>query len=385
MSKRKKKTAARKATPIGRASGTSSEEGISPTLADMRSELDQIDREILAAINRRGAIAQKIGQLKQADQQRVYDSQRELSVLQQAVGNNGGPLSDEAVRAVFRELVSGSRAVQTPIRVAYLGPEFTFSHLAAIERFGQSAELVPVGTIASVFEEVERGQAEFGVVPMENSTDGRVSDTLDCFSRSHVRICAELPLRIHHCLLGAGNRDQVRTVYSKPQPLSQCRNWLARHLPNADLQEVASTADAARRVKGDPKSAAVASAQAAVNYELPVLVRNIEDNTDNITRFAIISAAAADLTGTDKTALMFEIAHEPGALADTMAIFKRNRLNMTWIESFPIPGSRGRYLFFVEFVGHQSEPRARRAIATIRKKSVRLEVLGSYAQTEPVG
>ena len=158
---------------------------------------------------------------------------------------------------------------------------------------------MPVGTIAAVFEEVERGQAQFGVVPMENSTDGRVSDTLDCFSRSHVRICGELPLRIHHCLLGIGTRDEVRTVYSKPQPLSQCRNWLARHLPNADLREVGSTAEAAKPAKDDPHVAAVASAQAGVNYGLPVLVPNIEDNPDNVTRFAVISTdnvAAAPAT-----------------------------------------------------------------------------------------
>jgi chorismate mutase / prephenate dehydratase len=394
MSKRKKNPSTKKPTAKAAQSaqsggGDASSAEPKSTVSGLRSELDQIDREILTAINRRASVAQQIGQLKQADGQHVYDPNREAKILQQVAANNDGPLSDAAVRAVFRELVSGTRDVQTPVRVAYLGPEFTFSHLAAIERFGQSAELVPVGTIAAVFEEVERGQAHFGVVPMENSTDGRVSDTLDCFSRStrarDVHICGELPLRIHHCLLGVGTRDRVRTVYSKPQPLSQCRNWLARHLPNADLHEVASTADAARRAKDEPESAAVASAQAGVNYELPVLVQNIEDNPDNITRFAIITTNTADRTGNDKTALMFEIAHEPGALADTMAIFKRNGLNMTWIESFPIPGSRGRYLFFVEFVGHQGEPSSRRAIKTLTKKSLRLEVLGSYAQTEPVG
>jgi chorismate mutase/prephenate dehydratase len=354
-------------------------------MPELRNELEQVDREILDAISRRGQIAQRLGQVKQTKHQPVYDADREKKVIQQAVANNAGLLSNEAVRAIFREIVSGTRGIQMPVRVAYLGPEFTFSHLAAIERFGQSAELVPVGTIAAVFEEVERGQAQFGVVPMENSTDGRVSDTLDCFSRTPVHICGELPLRIHHCLLGVGERDEIRIVYSKPQPLSQCRNWLARHLPKVELREVASTADAARRAKEDAKSAAVASAQAGVNYELPVLVRNIEDNPDNVTRFAIIAATSSEPTGSDKTALMFEIAHEPGALADTMAIFKRNRLNMTWIESFPIPGSRGRYLFFVEFVGHQKEPASRRAIATITKRSLRLEVLGSYAQAEPVG
>jgi chorismate mutase/prephenate dehydratase len=354
-------------------------------LASLRAELDHLDAEILAAINRRGEIAQQIGEFKRSDARQVFDADREASVLQQAIDNNSGPLSNDAVRAVFRELISGTRAVQMPTRVAYLGPEFTFSHLAAIERFGQSAELVPVGTIAAVFEEVERGQAHFGVVPMENSTDGRVSDTLDCFSRSRVRICGELPLRIHHCLLGGGSREQVRTVYSKPQPLSQCRNWLARHMPGAELREVGSTAEAARKAKDDSQAAAVASAQAGVNYGLPVLVPNIEDNPDNVTRFAVISAATSERTGHDKTALMMEIVHQPGALADAMAIFKRNQLNMTWIESFPIPGSRGRYLFFVEFVGHESESRACRAINTLAKKSLRLEVLGSYAQMEPVG
>lgn len=393
MSKSKKKSTTKKNTTKRShvvPQGSNSSEGSTPgagagNVAELRQELDQVDREILAAINRRGTIAQKIGEVKQAAGQCVYDAARESNVLQQVVASNVGPLGDEAVRAVFRELVSCTRALQKPIRVAYLGPEFTFSHLAAIERFGQSAELVPVGTIAAVFEEVERGQADFGVVPMENSTDGRVSDTLDCFSRSRMRICGELPLRIHHCLMGIGERDGLRTIYSKPQPLSQCRNWLARHLPHAELHEVSSSAEAARRVRDDSTAAAIASAQAAVNYELPVLVRNIEDNPDNITRFAIISASAADRTGKDKTALMVEIEHQPGALADAMAIFKRNRLNMTWIESFPIPGSRGRYLFFVEFVGHPSEPRAHRAIATLRKKSLRLEVLGSYAQAEPVG
>jgi chorismate mutase/prephenate dehydratase len=355
------------------------------SIADLRRQLDQLDRTIVESMNRRAELAQKIGPLKRSGAQSVYDPQREAEVLVQAVSSNQGPLSDAAVRAVFRELVSGTRALQTPVRVAYLGPEFTFSHLAAIERFGQSAELVPVGTIAAVFEEVERGQAQFGVVPMENSTDGRVSDTLECFSRSHVRIYAELPLRIHHCLLGTGKREEVSTVYSKPQPLSQCRNWLARHLPNADLQEVASTGEAAKRASQNSRAAAVASAQAGVNYGLPTLVANIEDNSDNVTRFAVISDATSSRTGKDKTALMLEIAHQPGALADAMAVFKKNRLNMTWIESFPIPGQRWTYLFFVEFVGHESDLRSRRAVAALRKKARRLEVLGSYAQTEPIG
>jgi chorismate mutase / prephenate dehydratase len=355
------------------------------SLGELRRELDRMDFELVAAINRRAEIARQIGQSKRSDSQSVFDPVREAEVLQQAQTNNAGPLSDAAVRAVFRELVSGSRAVQGPTRVAYLGPEFTFSHLAAIEGFGQSAELVPVGSIAAVFEEVERGQSQFGVVPMENSTDGRVADTLECFSRTHVRICAGLPLRIHHCLLGAGARDEVRTIFSKPQPLSQCRNWLARHLPHAELRETASTADAAKAAKNDPHAAAVASAQAGVNYGLPLLVPNIEDNPDNITRFVVISNATSQRTGNDKTALLFEVAHQPGALADAMIIFKRNGLNMTMIDSYPIPGSLGRYLFFVEFEGHAQDMPVRQAVASLTKKAQRVEVLGSYAQSQPIG
>jgi chorismate mutase/prephenate dehydratase len=381
MAKRKK-TVASSSPPTDTVPATNAGE---TSIAGIRREMDGVDREILAALNRRAELAQQIGKLKQSDCRSIYDPQRETEVLKRAVGANNGPLSNEAVQAIYRELISGMRAVQTPLRVAYLGPEFTFSHLAAIERFGQSAELTPVGTIAAVFEEVERGQSEFGVVPMENSTDGRVVDTLDCFSRSQVRICAEWPLRIHHCLLGIGSRDAIQTIYSKPQPLSQCRNWLAKHLPRAMLHEVASTGEAAKLAKEDAKSAAVASAQAGVHYGLPILTKNIEDSSDNITRFAVIAKETSPRTGNDKTSLMLEIAHQPGALADVMAVFKRNRLNMTWIESFPIPGSRGRYLFFIEFVGHQQELRARRAVAALAKKAQRLEILGSYAQTEPIG
>ena len=246
---------------------------------------------------------------------------------------------------------------------------------------------MPVGTIAAVFEEVERGQAEFGVVPMENSTDGRVSDTLDCFSRSTVRICGELPLRIHHCLLGVGTRDEVRdglqqaaAAVAVPQLAGQasaarrrCTKWPAR--PRRPSWRKSDP----RRGRGRQRPGRRQLRPARAGQE-----HRRQAGQHHAVRRSSPRATAAR-TGNDKTALMFEIAHQPGALADAMAIFKRNRLNMTWIESFPIPGRRGRYLFFVEFVGHQSELRARRAIAALAKKALRLEILGSYAQTEPVG
>jgi chorismate mutase / prephenate dehydratase len=342
------------------------------TGASAKREIDKLDREILTLLSQRAELAAD-AHLANGD------------TVVKAVDRNSGPLAGHAVGAVFREIVAACRTLSQPERIAYLGPEHTFSHIAAIEQFGAAADLVPVATIAAVFEEVEQQTAAYGIVPMENSTDGRVTDTLECFARSQVSICGELPLVIHHCLVGSGPRAKVRRVESKPQALSQCRNWLAKHLPGAESQPVASTADAARTAAADPTVAAIASAQAATQYGLEVLVANIEDNKDNVTRFAVIGRAPAARTGNDKTALMLEISHEPGALADAMAVFKRNRLNMTWIESFPVAGSRGRYLFFIEFVAHATEARAKKAIAALEKKAQQLVVLGSYASREPIG
>jgi chorismate mutase/prephenate dehydratase len=375
--------------------------------APWSTQLARIDREIVDLLNQRAALAQK----RHESRDEQPDDMTDLAVLDAAGKASHGPLPDAAVSAIFRELLSGIRAANGALRVAYLGPEYTYSHLAAIARFGQSAELMPVSTIAAVFEEVERGHATYGVVPIENSTDGRVADALECFSRlgdlstagggdaparsktpnsslptsAALQICGEVPLRIRHCLLGQGKRADIRRVCSKPQALSQCRNWLSTHLPNAKLEPTASSAEAACLAAAEPETAAIASEQAAVNHGLDVLARNIEDNADNVTRFAIIGRTSSVRTGKDKTALVFEAPHEPGALADAMAIFKRQRLNLTWIESFPIPQARGRYLFFLEFQGHPSELRVRRAVAALDKKALRLAVLGSYAEAAVVG
>jgi len=344
-------------------------------------QIEKLDREILALINQRAELAASRAAGKVSSTQLSSDAE----LLEKILQHNQGPLNTEAVRAVFRELLAGSRAIGRKIRVAFLGPEFTYSHLAAVECFGQACELVPVGTIAAAFEEVEQGQSDFGMVPIENSTDGGIVDTLECLVRSPVQICGEVPLPIHHCLLGICDRQEVKNIYSKPQALSQCRNWLSKHLPGAELCAVASTADAARRAATEKGAAAIASAQAAVSHSLSVLARNIEDNRDNVTRFAVIGKESGPRTGKDKTSLVFEISHQPGALADAMGIFKRQKLNMTWIESFPMPGQRGRYLFFVELLGHSSDLRVRRALSSLEKKTERLTVLGSYAQAAPIG
>jgi chorismate mutase / prephenate dehydratase len=372
------KSMAKKKKATGDRSSSSSASG---QKTPAQRQIDKLDREILDLVNQRAALA--------ADRSKVDANapglQAALEHLAKLAQISPGPLGPDAVRAVFREIISGTQAAQRATTVAYLGPEFTYSHLAAIERFGQSAELVPVATIAAVFEEVERDQANFGLVPIENSTDGRVADALECLARSPVQICGEVPLRIRHCLLANGSRADIKKIYSKRQPLSQCRNWLSQHLPDVPLVEVASSADAARRAAEEKGAAAIASEQAGVNHGVAVLVRGIEDNPDNVTRFAVIGRESGPRTGNDKTSIVFEIPHQPGALADAMGIFKKQRLNMTWIESFPLPSQRGRYVFFVEFQGHASEVRPRRALAALEKRAVRLTVLGSYAQAEPIG
>lgn len=291
-----------------------------------------------------------------------------------------GPLGSTTVAAVFRELVSGERAAAMSCRVAYLGPAHSYSHLAALRRFGHSGELLPVGSIASVFEEVASQQVQWGVVPIENSSDGRIVDTLEMFTRTKVQICGEVPLPIHHNLLGTGPRNGIQEICSKPQAISQCRDWLASHMPNARLTSTSSTTVAAERAAQDPSIAAIASREAGTEYGLRVLAKNIEDKKHNVTRFAVIGQDRAERTGNDKTCLMFELTHEPGALADAMIIFKRKGLNLTWIESFPKPNSPSEYLFFVELVGYPTDVRVKRALASLEKKTVRLEVIGAYPQ-----
>ncbi len=354
------------------------------SLGSLRTKIDRLDKEIVANLNQRAKLAVEIGKLKSKNQEQVYAPDREEEVLQRVVQTSRGPLGEACIRSIFREIISGSRALEKMLRVAYLGPEYSYSHLASVQRFGQGVEMVQVNSIPSVFEEVNRGHADYGMVPLENSTDGRIADTLDMFARLRVRICGEVQMRIHHFLLSGGERSAVREIYSRPQALSQCRNWLAKHMPGARTIEVTSTSTAAQLARDKPGAAAVASRQAGTHYGLNVLAEHIEDNPANLTRFAVIGQDPVKRTSKDKTAVMFQIEHKPGSLADAMGIFKRNRLNLTWIESFPTSGPQGSYLFFVEMEGHENDQRIKRAIASLERKAVRLEVLGSYAASPPV-
>ena len=358
-----------------------------PTLAGLRAGIDKLDLQLVQLMNERARLAQEVGKLKEAGGADVFSAAREAEVLTRIVHSNPGPLDERAVRAVFRELMSGSRALQRALRIAYLGPEYSFSHLAAIEQFGSSVEYLPLANIAAVFEVVNRNQADLGMVPIENSTDGRVADTLDMFLRLPLKICAEVSLRIHQNLLSKASLGQIQRVYSKWQALSQCRHWLATNLPQATLHEVQSTSTAVELAKGETYAAAIASRQASVAYGVPVVQPNIEDRPNNHTRFAVIGHQAADRTGKDKTCAMFETADEAGALHEALGIISKHGVNLSWIESFPAAsdGKTGRYIFFADLSGHVSDAPVAAALKALEKKCVRVVALGSFPRGPSFG
>jgi chorismate mutase/prephenate dehydratase len=350
-------------------------------LKNLRSQIDKLDLQVLKLINDRAGLAAEIGKLKKELGGEIFSPSREEEVFDNVINASKGPLSPVTIRAVFREIMSGSRALEKVIKVAYLGPEFSFSHVAGVERFGNSAEFMPVGSITAVFEMVNRSQSEFGVVPLENSTDGRVADTLEMFIRlPQVKICSEIRLRIHHNLLANCEQHEIRRVYSKPQALSQCRHWLAKNVPHAAVHEVASTSIAAKLAQGEHGMAAIASRQAAVAYGLKILFPDIEDSPYNETLFAIIGTQEAGKTGNDKTSVMFKPphSHQSGALADTLNLFKQAKISLSWIESFPAPGPKQEYLFFVDFEGHAEEPKVKRLLTALQDHCSQVSVLGSY-------
>lgn len=362
-----------------------------PSLTNLRSEIDRIDKDLVRLLNRRAEVALSIGQVKQRQGLEVWSPAREDEVISRALSGSEGPLPHETLRLIFRELMSGSRALQLQrnLRVACLGPRYSYSYLASIAMFGQAVEHVPVGSIAAVFEEVNRRHVQFGIVPLENSTDGRIADTLDMFVRlPGLKIRAEVRLRIHHCLLGRCEWGEVQRVYSKAQALSQCRHWIGKNLPQARQLEVVSTAAAAEHAAREDYAAAVASRAAAEAYNLNILATNIEDLPHNITRFAVIGEQSEQRTGRDKTTLMLRLPNESGSLLKAITPFEKNGVNMTWIESFPAsdapPERNPVYLFFVDVEGHVDDEPVKRSIELVRKRVDRVDILGSYPRGETV-
>jgi len=358
--------------------------GSSRSTASFPERLAQLDQELLRLAEKRIELVRRWSLESKADSKQFgappeiwdqlslsYESLKELTPDSRLSPVLGGEL--------LRTMAGITQySLETPTPVAYLGPMYSYSYLAAEQYFSTAARLSPVSTIAAVFEEIVRNQADYGVVPIENSTDGRIVDTFTMFAKVPVKICGEILLPIHHCLLGRCARNEIREVYSKPQALSQCRQWLSQHLPDVRLIEIGSTTAAARLAAEKPGVAAVASHEAGIHYGLNVIQKNIEDNPSNLTRFAVIGNRAPERTGQDKTSIMFQIPHHSGALAKAMQVFSKAKLNMTWIESFPIPGDSSEYLFFIEFEGHTAEKNVAAAVTELSKQTLRLEVLGSY-------
>lgn len=352
-------------------------------VAASEAELNRIDLEIIKLINKRAAATSRLMDSLPDKRASLYDPRKDDDLFATLEAANPGPLPARAIRGVFRQIISAVRNQVRIQRVAYLGPSFSFTHMASIERFGESADLIPVNTIAAVFEEVNRGHADFGVVPIENSTDGRIIDTLDMFTRLPLRICGEIQLSIHHNLLGKCPRSEITEIYSKPQALSQCRDWLSRNMPQARLIDVTSTSTAAQLARDKPGVGAIASRQAAAEYGLNVLAESIEDNKDNITRFAVIGDKPVGSTGKDRTSVLLQVPNKPGALSDTLLIFKQLKINLTWIESFPLRGPESGHIFFMDMEGHMKDAKIKKALEELAQSAVRLEVLGSYPRSEP--
>ncbi len=345
----------------------------------LRKKIDQIDEKIVVLLNDRASLAKRIGSTKSLNSQEIYVPGREQEVLSRVAQLNHGPLSELAIRSVFREIISGCRVLEAPLKVAFFGAEASFTHLAAREQFGSSVSLLPTASIGEVFREVSQRNVSFGVVPIENSTEGVIAHTLDLLVESELRICAEIFLEIHQNLLSrTGRSGDIQKIISHPQPLAQCRRWLAAHFPNIKLEEVTSTAHAAMMAAADETLAAISSAMAKEVYNLRVIAANIEDESSNMTRFLVIGSTETKPSGNDKTSLVFSVKDRPGILHRMLQPFARSRINLTKIESRPIKNKPWEYLFFIDCRGHKEEPRIKRSIKTLERSCDFLKILGSY-------
>lgn len=354
-------------------------------LATIRAEIDRTDDDILRLLNHRARFVARVAELKEQMQVPFYVPSRERQIVERLSAANPGPFPVEGIRPVFQEIFSACLSLEKTVKVAYLGPEGTFSHMAVKRQFGLSARAIPIKTITAVFEEVERGGADLGVVPVENSTEGMINHTLDSFVDSDLKISAEIVLRISLCLLARSEveLERVERVYSIPVAISQCRRWLATHLPRVTVVEAPSTAEAARSAHGDAHGVAVASEMAARIYDLHVLKRNIEDLTQNVTRFLVLGRQQADPTGRDKTSVLLTTRDQPGILFRVLGGFAERGLNMTKIESRPSRRRAWEYIFFVDVDGHQRDPVLAEALGAVRGQCESLKVLGSYPKGEP--
>ena len=350
---------------------------MSEDLSKLRNEIDALDNDILARLNARAALARKVGSLKIGQ---AYRPEREAEVLRRIQKRNEGPLPDEVVARLFREIMSACLALERPITCAYLGPQGTFSERAALKHFGEGALCQPCSSIDEVYRAVESGAADFGVVPVENSTEGAVGRSLDLMPQTPLKTCGEVVIRIHHHLMASdiAQFSAIQRVFSHGQSLAQCHEWLNANLPHAERVAVASNAEAARRASLEPFSAAVAGETAAEHYKLTILASNIEDEPNNTTRFLVLGNYEPKPTGKDKTSLVLSAANRAGAVYEMLTPFATRGVSMSKFESRPSKIAVWEYLFFVDIDGHQDDANVVDALAELRKIAGYVKVLGSY-------
>jgi chorismate mutase/prephenate dehydratase len=348
-------------------------------LKALRAEIDALDDRILELLNRRAKVALEVGGIKAERGLEYYVPEREVEIIRRLTTYNPGPFPDEGLKAIYREIISASLALEKPVSVAFLGPRATFTHQACLKHFGESAQYVSQINLSEVFEAVERNMADFGVVPIENSSEGIVSNTLDMFVDYNLLICGEILVEVGQDLLSAtGDIDQVKKVYSHPHAIAQCRGWLERNLRHVPVFDVESTARAAEMAAVDPASAAIAGEAAAKIYALKTVRKRIQDNTNNFTRFIILGKQSSAPTGNDKTSILFSARDEVGALHLMLEPFAKYNVNLTKIESRPVKKKAWEYLFFLDMTGHLSDEDVSKALNELKMRAQYIKILGSY-------
>lgn len=353
-----------------------------PRLATVRGRIDAIDRELARLLNERAGCARQVAEIKslaEGDEQPLfYRPEREARILKRVQDENTGPLSNGDIARLFREIISCCLALEQPLTIACLGPAGTFTEAAAIKQFGHFAATRALASIDEVFREVESGAAHYGVVPVENSTEGMVNHTLDCFMSSQLSICGEVELPIHHAFMSRGKSDAITAIYSHEQSLAQCRRWLDRHYPETPRMPVASNAEAARLAQATEGVGAIAGDMAADRYGLRILATNVEDDPDNKTRFLVVGAQRVGPSGADKTSILVSTKNEPGALYGVLAPFHRHGIDLTRIETRPSRSGNWNYVFFIDFDGHETAPEVEAALAEVQAVATAVRSLGSY-------
>ena len=351
-------------------------------IPEHRKAIDKLDAQIVKLLNERTKHVLEIGGIKLKASEEIYVPHRERAVLDRVCRLNHGPITNDALRAIYREVMSSALALEKTLTIAYFGPEATFTHQAAIRKFGSSLNYSAQKTIADVFAEVARHRADYGVVPVENSTEGVVTHTLDMFVDSDLKVVAQIVMRVQQCLMSKGPKRDVQKLFVHPQSLAQCRAWIQNHLPHVELIETSSNARSAELAAKTRHSAALGGALAAQRYGLDVLEADIQDNATNTTRFLVLGRQCSPPTGKDRTSLMFSIPHQVGALHTALGVFRRYRINMTKIESRPSKRRAWEYFFFVDCDGHYEDKRVAKAIADLQKHCTYVKVLGSYPNSE---